>query len=399
MAMASDSNGVSAYLALAMAALFASTTAFSVIQWKKKSKLLETKIRGLQKSLNASMENCAGERQGRIRAQQALRKTLSNQPKLENSDQLTSYPMTPIGTIQSCFSTRNGTPRQPLLVPLARACLVFDSSIVPPASLVGLGGYSHCWIIYVFHLNTNMEKLWKHPSKARFKAKVRVPRLKGGKMGVFATRSPHRPCPIGLTVAKIEAVQEHMMLLSGADLVDGTPVLDVKPYLPFCDSVQNTSIPEWLMGENLLVASSVSFAECFNSTLSDCWEKVGENSLYASPDEFQNLIRQVLSWDIRSLAQRNRPHNAIMRTENGESLDSPSDSEDHNDDTAHNHGIEQAPLSSEDVLYFLILEGFKISYRIDTNGNVTVEKVSLSRAISKSNQNRSNYLTWRDKLS
>lgn len=67
---------------------------------------------------------------------------------------------------------RNGTPRQPLLVPLARACLVFNTTRVPPASLEGLAEYSHCWIIYVFHLNTDLEKLWKHPSKSGFKAKV-----------------------------------------------------------------------------------------------------------------------------------------------------------------------------------------------------------------------------------
>lgn len=70
------------------------------------------------------------------------------------------------------MSCRNGTPRQPLLVPLARACLTFDSARVPPASLEGLGEYSHCWIIYVFHLNTDLEKLWKDPSKSKFKAKV-----------------------------------------------------------------------------------------------------------------------------------------------------------------------------------------------------------------------------------
>lgn len=138
--------------------------------------------------------------------------------------------MRPIGTIQSCFSTRyttdtillcyykrllafhetssvcfdrNGTPRQPLLVSLARACLKFDPALVPPASLEGLGEYSHCWILYVFHLNTDIEKLWRKPSQSKLKAKVRVPRLNGERKGVFATRSPHRPCPIGLTVAKV----------------------------------------------------------------------------------------------------------------------------------------------------------------------------------------------------
>lgn len=222
--------------AVAASAISAST-AISLYIW--------VKFKGLEKSLNSTLQKCAAERQGRVRAQQALRKALA-QPKSENLE-LTSYPMTPIGVVQSCFSTRNGTPRQPLLVPLARACLVFDASRVPPASLEGLGEYSHCWILYVFHLNTDLEKLWKEPSKSKFKAKVRVPRLKGERIGVFATRSPHRPCPIGLTVAKVEAVQGNTVLLSGVDLVDGTPVLDVKPYLPYCDCIQGAEVPEWVM--------------------------------------------------------------------------------------------------------------------------------------------------------
>ncbi|KAJ9548368.1 hypothetical protein OSB04_020911 [Centaurea solstitialis] len=91
------------------------------------------------------------------------------QPKTDNLE--TSYPMAPIVTIRSCFSTRNGTPRQPLIVPLARAQLMFDTARVPPASLEGLEEYSHCWIIYVFHLNTDLEKLWKDPSRSKLKAK------------------------------------------------------------------------------------------------------------------------------------------------------------------------------------------------------------------------------------
>lgn len=67
---------------------------------------------------------------------------------------------------------RNGTPRQPLLVPLAKASLIFDPARVSQASLEGLEWYSHVWIIYVFHLNTNLDKLWKHPSQSKLKAKV-----------------------------------------------------------------------------------------------------------------------------------------------------------------------------------------------------------------------------------
>lgn len=71
----------------------------------------------------------------------------------------------------SCLC-RNGTPRQPLLVPLSRACLVFDTSQVPTAALDGLAEYSHCWILYVFHLNTNADKVWGEPANFTFKAKV-----------------------------------------------------------------------------------------------------------------------------------------------------------------------------------------------------------------------------------
>ncbi|XP_076916792.1 uncharacterized protein LOC143576631 [Bidens hawaiensis] len=215
------------------------------------------------------------------------------QPKTDMLE--TTYPMAPIGIIRSCFSTRNGTPRRPLIVTLARARLTFDASLVPPASLEGLEGYSHCWIIYVFHLNTDLDKLWKTPSRSKLKAKVRVPRLKGEKMGLFATRSPHRPCPIGLTVAKVESVQESSILLSGVDLVDGTPVLDIKPYLPYCDSIQGANVPHWVKMDDLLAVSSVGFSDDFLATLIDCWPAIDKKSLYTSPEEFQMLVKQVLS--------------------------------------------------------------------------------------------------------
>ncbi|KAJ0090377.1 hypothetical protein Patl1_14386 [Pistacia atlantica] len=365
---------------VAVAAVSAST-AISVFIWRK--------IKGLERSLNSALQKCAAERQGRIRAQQDLREALAR-PKSQNVEQ-TSYPMAPIGVVQSCFSTRNGTPRQPLLVPLARACLVFDASRVPPASLEGLGEYSHCWIIYVFHLNTDLEKLWKHPSKSKFKAKVRVPRLKGERMGVFATRSPHRPCPIGLTVAKVEAVQGNMVLLSGVDLVDGTPILDIKPYLPYCDSIHGAAVPEWVTVDNILAIASVSFSEAFFSTLADCWDTVEKKSLYASPDEFQSLIKEVLSWDIRSVSQRNRPHDCLVKIGSGNVLGNTSDLDDDQDE-------EQVLIPSENMLYHLILEGLDVSYRIDCNSNVIVEKAKISSEFFSSNRSRCNYLMWREQL-
>ncbi|KAK4604965.1 hypothetical protein RGQ29_013150 [Quercus rubra] len=361
---------LTATITLALAAALSASTALSFYMWRRKSRSLESKVAELEKSLKSSMDKCCAERQGRIRAQQALRKGLAH-PQANNLE-LSAYPMAPIGIIQSCYSTRNGTPRQPLLVPLARACLIFDPSRVPPASLEGLKEYSHCWIIYVFHLNTNLENLWKQPSKSRFKAKVRVPRLKGGRMGVFATRSPHRPCPIGLTVAKVEAVQDNMVLLSGVDLVDGTE-------------------------DNLLAVASVSFSEDFPYTLAECWVKTEKKSLYASPDEFQSLIKQVLSWDIRSLAQRNRPHDYRVETENGIALGNTSDSDSYQDEKASTHVTDQAsPI--EEIIYHLSLEGLDVSYRIDCNGNVLVEKVTISSDVPDNHRKRCNYSEWSDKL-
>ncbi|KAG1364432.1 hypothetical protein COCNU_11G012590 [Cocos nucifera] len=216
-------------LAIATAAISVAAAFVSASISRRKSRRLASRVRELEASLAAALEKAASERRGRVRAQQALRKALAQQSSdglKQVSSSSFSYPMAPIGTVQSCFSTRNGTPRQPLLVPLARACLVLDPSLVPPEALEGLADYSHCWILYVFHLNTDLDKLWNEPSRSKFKAKVRVPRLKGGKMGVLSTRSPHRPCPIGLTVAK--------------------PVLDIKPYLPYSDSINGATVPEWL---------------------------------------------------------------------------------------------------------------------------------------------------------
>ncbi|XP_074276326.1 uncharacterized protein LOC141600052 [Silene latifolia] len=342
----------------------------------KKLREVKSKLRELETSLKGSISKYAAERQGRIRAQQALRKTL--QQKTDNNLAPTSYPMVPIATVQSCFSSRNGTPRQPLLVPLARACLIFDPSRVPPASLEGLEEYSHIWIIYVFHLNTDLEKLWLEPSRSKVKAKVRVPRLKGGKKGVFATRSPHRPCPIGLTVAKIEAVQGHMILLSGVDLVDGTPVLDVKPYLPYCDSIKESAVPDWVKADSSLTVASVTFDEGFHHSLEKCWQLVEKSTLYASPSEMKGLIEQVLAWDIRSPVQRNRPHTSttieVGNCEGDESFDPTI------------------------TIYHLVLESLDISYRIDSEGNVIVDSVAPGPSIEKSNRSRCNYTMWKDEL-
>lgn len=139
--------------------------------------------------------------------------------------------MEPIGYVQSCFKDRFGTPRQPGLVPSATAFLKIDSKWQPSQSLQGLESYSHLWVIFVFHKNTNQ----------RFHAKVHPPRLEGQSIGVFATRSPHRPNPIGLSVVKIQQVESDGIWVSGQDIVDGSPILDIKPYLPAIEKITDAS--------------------------------------------------------------------------------------------------------------------------------------------------------------
>lgn len=208
-------------------------------------------------------------------------------------------------------------------------------------------------------------------------------------MGVFATRTPHRPNPIGLTVAKVESVQGHMVLLSGVDLVDGTPVLDVKPYLPYSDANQGATVPEWVKVDELLAVASVSFSEGFFSTLSKCWVTAEKSSLYTS-HEFQNLIMQVLSWDIRSSSQRNQPHEPLF---NDRAVQKNSDLDNHQGDIP-DHGSEEGSA----FIYHLMLEDLDVSYKIDGNGHVVVERVELSSKITDGNRNRCTYKMWKDKL-
>jgi tRNA-Thr(GGU) m(6)t(6)A37 methyltransferase TsaA len=136
-----------------------------------------------------------------------------------------------IGTLKSCFREKFGTPRQPHLVPGATATLKIARQYQPEQSLVGLERFSHVWLISYFHLNTN----------TRFSAKVHPPRLQGETIGLFASRSPHRPSPIGLSVARLVKVDGDTLHLACIDLVDGTPILDAKPYVPESDSFPDAS--------------------------------------------------------------------------------------------------------------------------------------------------------------
>lgn len=135
---------------------------------------------------------------------------------------LRDLPLRPIGLAQSCYPEKFATPRQAGLVPKALAHIRLFPEVQPELSTRGLVGFSHVWVLYWFHRQPPGE----------FSAVVRPPRAQGQSWGVFATRSPHRPNPMGLSLVRLESVDEQGLWVSGIDFIDGTPVLDIKPYLP-----------------------------------------------------------------------------------------------------------------------------------------------------------------------
>ena len=141
-------------------------------------------------------------------------------------------PMEIIATIRSDFPTKFGIPRQSGLVEELRATVVFEPEYCSPDALRGLEDFSHLWLIWQF----------SEAVRDKWSPTVRPPRLGGNaRMGVFATRSPFRPNPIGLSCVRLEGIEKdpelgHVLVVSGADLMDGTPILDLKPYLPYADS-------------------------------------------------------------------------------------------------------------------------------------------------------------------
>ncbi|NP_001089297.1 uncharacterized protein LOC734345 [Xenopus laevis] len=193
------------------------------------------------------------------------------QPQIgSNSLEAGTILTTPIGYIESCFMTKNGTPRQPSVCSLSRGCLRISKSVFnnPEHSLIGLEQFSHVWIVFVFHKNGRLS----------CKAKVQPPRLNGAKTGVFSTRSPHRPNAIGLTLVRLEKVEGSTLYLSGIDIIHGTPVVDIKPYIPEYDSPQPT-IPF----EDVQRKSPYKQDESPNCALSETYTETEEKS--TRPDQ------------------------------------------------------------------------------------------------------------------
>ncbi len=143
------------------------------------------------------------------------------------------YTFTPVALVRSPFRDKFGVPRQPSLAPSARQTVELLPPFDQPDAVRGLDAFSHLWLQFLFHQTA--ERGWQ--------PLVRPPRLGGNrKVGVFASRATHRPNPLGLSLVRLHAVDTEngvRLHVSGADLVDGTPVLDIKPYIPFVEAVSD----------------------------------------------------------------------------------------------------------------------------------------------------------------
>jgi tRNA-Thr(GGU) m(6)t(6)A37 methyltransferase TsaA len=141
--------------------------------------------------------------------------------------------ITPIATLRSCYTDKFGVPRQSGLVPAAWGIIEFEPAYQRPEAVRGIEEFSHLWLITQFHLVPD------EPTSLT----VRPPKLGGNeRRGVFATRSPFRPNRLTLTVVKLDRVEldgplAPRLFVSGVDLVDGTPVFDIKPYVRYADSI------------------------------------------------------------------------------------------------------------------------------------------------------------------
>ena len=199
----------------------------------------------------------------------------------------------PIGTLRTCFVEKNGTPRQGCVVPSSAAelTLSLQGGLNAAHALEGLSAFSHVWLIFIFHKNGNVAT----------KSKVQPPRLDGAKVGLFATRTPHRPNNVGLSLVRLRAIEGGTLKLSGVDLIDGTPILDVKPCVPFADTAPpDATMAPWL-GAMPTPDLTVTFSDEAERQLVSLAPSL---VMFSGADQARAAISEVLIADPRSVHWR-----------------------------------------------------------------------------------------------
>ena len=202
-----------------------------------------------------------------------------------------------IGHIRSCFPMKRAIPRQGHFVPSSHAELTLRKGIAP-SCLEGIEEYSHVWIIYHMHGSTASD------NGSLLKSKIQPPKL-GSKVGLFSTRSPHRPNPVGLSVVRLNKVdlKKGVLHLSGIDFLSGTPVLDIKPYIPHYESISQATTPQWVADAFEQPLLDVSFSA---DAQADLARLLHHMHFYAQPADAAQAVTEVLAVDIRSGAASTR---------------------------------------------------------------------------------------------
>lgn len=205
----------------------------------------------------------------------------------------------PIGVLHTCFKEKFGIPRQSGLVTRAEGILKLQNDPFLKQAVRELDRFSHIWVIFVFH---------QHDAK-NWKPSIRPPRLGGAeKVGVLASRSPHRPNPIGLSACRLERIDLDApggveIHLSGVDILDGTPVLDIKPYLPYADA---------------LAEAQAGWASAPIVPTPVLWTPQAEESVRQRESKnphLRKLIEEILSLDPRPAFQKSKLPVASNETE------------------------------------------------------------------------------------
>ncbi|XP_049881181.1 tRNA (adenine(37)-N6)-methyltransferase [Pectinophora gossypiella] len=178
----------------------------------------------------------------------------------------------PIGIIETSFQNKRGVPRQPVIMAKAKGTVIIDPNVFnnPEHALSGLEEFSHMWIIFHFHATESTS----------VPAKVSPPRLRGARRGVLSTRAPHRPCALGLSLVKIQSIEGNKIHFLGVDMVNGTPVLDIKPYIPQYD-----------------------YPSMFGDTIASM-ERPPTEGISDATDAFASLVVDDDGYDTRSLSPR-----------------------------------------------------------------------------------------------
>ena len=215
--------------------------------------------------------------------------------KLNSSMAAGPYQIRPIAFVESCYRQKFGIPRQPGLSPSSLETIRFIHPFDRPEAVIGLEQTSHIWVQFIFHATEYSEGT----------VKVRPPRLGGNKeLGVFATRSPHRPNALGLSVVKLEEINLEsgvQLMVRGGDFLSGTPVVDVKPYVPYADAIEGAQHgfaqqqPRWI---------EVGFSDLADSQICEYQKKLTAEGVGV---DLREMVGEMLRQDPRPAYQRNNP--------------------------------------------------------------------------------------------